>query len=310
MAVTVGNEFHIWTDRKHEGGDHVTQMRYIEVNGDRIAYRDEGDGEVLLLVHGMAGSSETWRGLVPRLAENYRVVAPDLLGHGASDKPRGDYSLGGFAVWLRDFMDALGIARATVIGQSLGGAIAMQFAYQHRQRCERLVLIGSAGLEPELNLALRVLSAPGAELVLPVVAPQPVRDVGNRLRSLLSSAGLRSPGGEELWNSYASLTDGATRDVFLRTLRSVVDYRGQAVAAMNQLHLAAQLPVLLIWGERDWMVPVSHGHAAHDAMPGSRLAVLAEVGHFPHVESPELVTDLVHDFIGTTERRSALITRC
>ena len=110
----------------------MTEMRYLEVNGDRIAYRDEGQGETLLLVHGMAGSSATWRELIPRLARNYRVVAPDLLGHGASDKPRGDYSLGAFAVWLRDFIDELGIARATVIGQSLGGGIAMQFAYQHR----------------------------------------------------------------------------------------------------------------------------------------------------------------------------------
>lgn len=288
----------------------MSEMQYIEVNGDRIAYRDEGAGEVLLLVHGMAGSSQTWRDLIPGLAQNYRVIAPDLLGHGESDKPRADYSLGGFAEWLRTLLDALGIARATVIGQSLGGAIAMQFAYQYRQRCERLVLIGSCGLEPELNLALRVLSAPGAELVLPAVAPQPVRDIGNLFRSLLASAGLRSPEGDELWSTVSSLGDGATRDAFLRTLRSVVDYRGQAVAAMNQLHLSAQLPVLLIWGERDWVVPVSHGHAAHDALPNSRLVVLPDVGHFPHVESPALVLDLVHGFLKSTERRSALITRC
>ena len=288
----------------------MAEMRYLEVNGDRIAYRDEGQGETLVLVHGMAGSSATWRELIPRLAPDYRVVAPDLLGHGASDKPGSDYSLGGFAVWLRDFMDALGIARATVVGQSLGGGIAMQFAYQHRQRCERLVLIGSSGLEPELNWTLRVLSAPGAELVLPVVAPQPVLDVGNRIRSLMASAGVHLPGGTELWNTYSSLADGATRRAFLRTLRSVVDYRGQAVTAMARPHLAAQLPVLLIWGERDRVVPVSHGYAAHEALPGSRLTVLADVGHFPHVESPELLTGVVRDFLAGTERRSTLITRC
>jgi pimeloyl-ACP methyl ester carboxylesterase len=207
-------------------------------------------------------------------------------------------------------MDALGIARATVVGQSLGGGIAMQFAYQHRQRCERLVLIGSSGLEPELNWTLRVLSAPGAELVLPVVAPQPVLDVGNRIRSLMASAGVHLPGGTELWNTYSSLADGATRRAFLRTLRSVVDYRSQAVTAMARPHLAAQLPVLLIWGERDRVVPVSHGYAAHEALPGSRLTVLADVGHFPHVESPELLTGVVRDFLAGTERRSTLITRC
>lgn len=286
------------------------ELKYLEVNGDRIAYVDEGEGETLLLVHGMAGSSATWRQLIPRLARDYRVIAPDLLGHGASDKPRGDYSLGGYAVWLRDFMDALTVPRATVIGQSLGGGIAMQLAYQFRRRCERLILIGSTGLEPELTWPLRILSAPGAELVLPVVAPQPVLDVGNRIRNLLSAAGVRPPVSEELWGTYSSLADGATRHAFLRTLRSVPEYRSQAIEAMNRPHISAQLPVLLIWGENDHVVPVSHGHAAHQAMPYSRLVVLADVGHFPHVDSPEVVDGVIRDFLATTERRSALITRC
>ena len=285
----------------------MTEMMYLEVNGDRIAYRDEGTGETLLLVHGMAGSSQTWRELIPQLAEHYRVIAPDLLGHGLSDKPNSDYTLGGYAVWLRDFMDALGVPRATVVGQSLGAGIAMQFAYQHRQRCERLILIGGSGLETELSLPLRLLSAPGAELVLPMVAP--VRDVAKMVGAVLFSAGL-PPAGKELWNTYTSLSDGASRAAFLRAARSVVDYRGQAVHAMSQLHIAAQLPVLLIWGERDWVVPVSHGHAAHRAMPGSRLTVLADAGHFPHVQAPDAVATVLRDFVDTTERRSAKITRC
>ncbi len=287
----------------------MTEMKYLEVNSDRIAYRDEGSGETLLLVHGMAGSSQTWRELIPRVARHYRVIAPDLLGHGLSDKPNSDYSLGGYAVWLRDFMAALGIPRATVIGQSLGAGIAMQFAYQHRQRCERLILIGGSGLETELSLPLRLLSAPGAEVVLPMVAPAPVRDMAKMVGSVLFSAGL-PPAGKELWNTYTSLSDGASRAAFLRAARSVVDYRAQAVTAMNQLHIAAQLPVLLIWGERDWVVPVSHGHAAHQALPGSRLTVLAGAGHFPHVQEPDAVTAVVRDFVATTERRSAKVTRC
>ena len=288
----------------------MAELNYIDVNGDRIAYRDQGDGETLLLVHGVTGNSATWRELLPRLAGDFRVITPDLLGHGESDKPHSDYSLGGLASWLRDFMDAMQISRATVVGQSLGGAIAMQFAYQHRSRCERLVLIDSGGLEPELSWPLRMLSAPGAELLLPVVAPQPVLDVGNRIRSLINAAGVHSPAGAEFWNTYSSMADGATRSASLRTLRSVVDYRGQAVGAMNRPHLAAQLPIQLIWGERDWVVPVSHGHAAHAAMPGSRLTVLAGAGHFPHVESPDVVDGIIRDFVATTERRSALITRC
>ncbi|MET0700945.1 MAG: alpha/beta fold hydrolase [Mycobacterium sp.] len=288
----------------------MDDMRYLELHGERVAYQDAGDGEVLLLIHGMAGSSATWRGVIPQLAKNFRVIAPDLLGHGESDKPRGDYSLGAFAVFLRDLLDELGIARATIIGQSLGGGIAMQFAYQHRDRCERVVLIGSGGLGPDLSWTLRLLSAPGAELVLPVLAPQPVLNAGNKIKSMLSSAGLQSPRGAEMWSAYSSLADRDTRNAFLRTLRSVVDYRGQAVSALSKLHLTAQMPVLFLWGDKDKIIPVSHGFDAHAALPGSRLEILPGLGHFPHVEDPTAVVDILEDFIATTERRSALITRC
>ncbi|CAN5688940.1 alpha/beta fold hydrolase [soil metagenome] len=288
----------------------MDDMRYLELHGERVAYQDAGDGEALLLIHGMAGSSATWRGVIPQLSKNFRVIAPDLLGHGESDKPRGDYSLGAFAVFLRDLLDELGISRATIIGQSLGGGIAMQFAYQHRDRCERVVLIGSGGLGPDLSWTLRLLSAPGAELILPVLAPRPVLDAGNKIKSMLSSAGLQSPRGAELWSAYTSLSDRDTRNAFLRTLRSVVDYRGQAVSALNKLHLTAQMPVMFLWGDKDKIIPVSHGYAAHEALPGSRLEILPGLGHFPHVEDPTAVVDILEDFIATTERRSALITRC
>jgi pimeloyl-ACP methyl ester carboxylesterase len=278
----------------------VAEMSYLELHGERIAYRDEGAGEALLLVHGMAGSSATWRAVIPELAKKYRVIAPDLLGHGESAKPRGDYSLGAFAAWLRDLLDELGIHRATVIGQSLGGGVAMQFTYQHRDYCKRLVLIGSGGLGPDLNWVLRILSAPGAELVLPVVAPQPVLNLGNKLGSWLTSAGIRSPRAGEMWSAYCSLSDRPTRQAFLRTLRSVVDYRGQAVSALGKIHVSHGLPTLLIWGEQDRIIPVAHGYAAHDAVPGSRLEVLAGVGHFPHVEAPTAVVGILDDFIATT----------
>ncbi|MDT5366408.1 MAG: hypothetical protein QOC62_839 [Mycobacterium sp.] len=164
----------------------MSEMKYLDLHGERVAYREAGSGEALLLIHGMAGSSATWRAVLPQLSKKYRVVAPDLLGHGESAKPRGDYSLGAFAVWLRDLLDELGIARATVVGQSLGGGVAMQFTYQHRDYCERLVLISSGGLGPDLSWILRILSAPAVELVLPVVAPRPVLSVGNKLGSWLN----------------------------------------------------------------------------------------------------------------------------
>jgi pimeloyl-ACP methyl ester carboxylesterase len=279
----------------------MTEMKYLELHGDRVAYQDVGTGShALLLIHGMAGSSETWRGVIPQLSRKYRVVAPDLLGHGKSDKPRGDYSLGAFAVWLRDLLDELGISRATVVGQSLGGGVAMQFVYQHPDYCQRLVLISSGGLGPDVGWTLRLLSAPGAELILPAIAPPPVLTVGNKLRGWFSAAGLQSPRGAEIWSAYSSLSDAKTRQAFLRTLRSVVDPRGQAVSALNRLHLTSELPTMVIWGDHDRIIPVGHGYALHEARPGSRLEVLEGVGHFPHVERPGEVVDLLDDFINTT----------
>jgi pimeloyl-ACP methyl ester carboxylesterase len=158
----------------------MAEMKYTELHGDRVAYQDVGTGpEALLLIHGMAGSSETWRAVIPQLSRRYRVVAPDLLGHGQSAKPRGDYSLGAFAVWLRDLLDELGVTRATIVGQSLGGGVAMQFVYQHPDYCQRLILISSGGLGPDVGWTLRLLSAPGAELIMPVIAPRPVLTAGN-----------------------------------------------------------------------------------------------------------------------------------
>ena len=276
------------------------ELKYLELHGDRIAYRDAGSGETLLLIHGMAGSSDTWRAVIPQLAKKYRVVAPDLLGHGQSDKPRGDYSLGAFAVWLRDLLDELGVTRATIVGQSLGGGVAMQFVYQHPDYCQRLVLISSGGLGPDVGWTLRLLSAPGAELILPVIAPSPVLTVGNKLRSWFTSAGIQSPRSAEIWSAYSSLADSQTRQAFLRTLRSVVDYRGQAVSALNRLHLTSELPAMTIWGDKDQIIPVAHAYAAHAARPGSRLEVLAGVGHFPQVERPTEVVGLIDDFITTT----------
>ena len=278
----------------------MAELQYLDLHGDRVGYLDAGEGHAVLLVHGMAGSSRTWRAVLPQLSRGHRVIAPDLLGHGRSAKPRGDYSLGAFAVWLRDLLDELGIYRVTLVGHSLGGGVAMQFVHQHPDYCERLVLIGSGGLGPELGWTLRLMSAPGAEVVLPLIAPQRAVTVGNRVQTYLASLGLRSAAADETWSAYSSLADDKTRDAFLRTLRAVADYRGQAVSAFNRVHFASGLPVLLIWGEQDRIIPASHAHAAHDASPGSQLVTLPGVGHYPHLEAPFEVTASIEDFVATT----------
>lgn len=270
----------------------AASLKTVTLHGDRVAYRDEGAGEVLLLVHGMGGSSNTWSGVIPLLAKKYRVIAPDLLGHGESDKPRGDYSVGAFAVLLRDLLDALDVSRVTVVGHSLGGGIAMQFAHQHRQYCERLVLISSGGFGGDVGRVLRLLSLPGSELVLPVIASRPAVAAGNALRALMGSS--------DRFKARPSLSNRDNRQAFLRTLRSVVDFRGQAVCALNRLGFHGVLPALIISGDEDRVIPVEHARAAHRMLPDSRLHIMSGVHHHPPTERPETVAHLIDDFVAST----------
>jgi pimeloyl-ACP methyl ester carboxylesterase len=277
------------------------EQREITLHGETIAYRAAGEGPVLLLIHGMAGSATTWKHVMPALAAKFTVVAPDLLGHGRSSRQVGDLSLGALASSLRDLLVALGHERATVVGQSLGGGIAMQMAYQFPERCERLVLVSSGGLGPEVNPLLRFLSMPGSAYALQLATASPIQRAVLGATGLLSKIGLEpDPMMVELWRSYSSLADEDTRRAFLRTLRSVIDRRGQAVSARNRLHLAAELPTLIMWGDADPIIPVAHAYEAHEAIPGSRLEIFPGVGHYPHVEDPERFVALLTEFVETT----------
>ncbi|HWW53081.1 MAG TPA: alpha/beta fold hydrolase [Acidimicrobiales bacterium] len=284
--------------------EHPMKLQFVSIHGHDVGYRTAGSGPVVVLIHGMAGSSATWRWVAPALAEHYTVVAPDLLGHGRSAKPRGDYSLGAYACGIRDLLVALGHERATIVGQSLGGGVAMQFAYLFPQRVERLVLVGSGGLGQEVSALLRVLSLPGAEVVLPFVALPLIRDFVPRITRLLGRAGLRpAPVAEEMWRAYASLADPDARLAFVHTLRSVVDVSGQRVSATDRLYLAAEIPTLLVWGDQDPIIPVEHARRAHADMPGSRLEIFEGAGHFPHCEQPERFVRVLTDFLRTTRPR-------
>lgn len=275
----------------------MTELKYLDLYGERLAYVDEGHGDVLLLLHGMAGSSATWRSVIPALSRDFRVVAPDLLGHGGSDKPRSDYSLGAFAVLLRDLLDALGITRATIVGHSLGGGIAMQFSYQHPEYCTGLILVDSGGLGPDVGLTLRLLAAPGAELIMPIIAPKQVLSVGNRLLARLHRFGIEAPRTEQIWASYSSFADAPTRAAFQRTLRSVIDYRGQAVCGLSRLRAKIAVPIMVIWGDQDAVIPIGHAYATKELRPDIRLEVLSGVGHFPPAERPAAVVELIKDFV-------------
>jgi pimeloyl-ACP methyl ester carboxylesterase len=265
----------------------------IELHGHTVAFRMAGDGPPLLLIHGIAGTNAVWESIFDDLAADHAVIAPDLPGHGDSGASAGDYSLGAMAATVRDLLLALGHERATVVGHSLGGGVAMQFSYLFPEYTERLILISSGGLGRSVNPALRLAALPGAELVTAQLG-RAARLAGR----LLPSA--TRPGGRvavELGRSVSALADSQTRDAFHATLRAVVGPDGQRVFAGDRLYLAEHMPTLIIWGERDPIIPVGHGHRAHAAMPGSRFVVLERAGHFPPLEDPRGVTDAVREFI-------------
>jgi pimeloyl-ACP methyl ester carboxylesterase len=272
----------------------------VTLHGHRVSYRAAGRGPLLLLLHGIAGSSATWEDVMPRLAEHHTVIAPDLLGHGESAKPRTDYSLGAYANGLRDLIFALGYERGTILGHSLGGGIAMQFAYQFPERCERLVLVSSGGLGREVHSILRVAALPGAEVVLPWLCSAGRHGVATLMR-MLERVGFRaSPDLEEVWRNFSSLEEPGARQAFLQTVRGLIDLGGQRVSATDRLYLAAELPTLIVWGERDPLIPVHHAYAAHERIPGSRLEIFHGAGHLPYRDDPQRFADVVLDFIRTT----------
>lgn len=276
-------------------------LRVADLHGQPVSYRQLGDGPPLLLLHGITSSSRTWDAVLPGLAERHTVIAPDLLGHGASAKPRADYSLGAFASLVRDLLVTLGHARATVVGHSLGGGVAMQFSYQFPERVERLALVSSGGLGREVHALLRAAALPGADWVLPAVARTGVLGAGAAAGRALARIGLRpSADAQGVADGLASLQDADTCRAFLHTARSILDLRGQRVDASDKLYLAAGVPVLIVWGERDPLIPVAHARAAHALLPHGRLEVFERAGHFPFRDEPARFVALLHDFIATT----------
>jgi pimeloyl-ACP methyl ester carboxylesterase len=280
----------------------VARRHFLSLHGQRIAYIEAGEGPPLLLIHGIAEAAWAWEAIIPALARSHRVIAPDLLGHGRSAKPRGDYSLGNQATLMRDLMISLDIDHASLVGHSLGGGITMQFAYQYPERCERMVLVASGGLGQDVTFVLRSLGLPGADLVAPLVLSATTRDALEGLGRWLGRRGVKSGIGQRaMWRGYSGLTDPATRAAFIATVRAVVDQRGQRVSAIERLYLAETMPTMLLWGEKDRIIPASHAVTAHEEMPGSRLEIVEGAGHFVALEQPERVANLILDFVATTE---------
>ncbi|HEX2298324.1 MAG TPA: alpha/beta hydrolase, partial [Pseudonocardiaceae bacterium] len=277
-------------------------LRFRVVHGYRRAFRVVGSGSPLVLVHGIGDSSATWKPILPELAKRHLVIAPDLLGHGHSDKPRADYSVAAYANGVRDLLGILGVERVTLVGHSLGGGVAMQFAYQFPERTERLVLVGSGGAGPDVTPVLRMMTLPGAAVLLHLLRMPTARlQVGvavQVLRLLGNGLGQDAP---DLLRMVDALPDATSRAAFIRTLRAVVDWRGQVITMLDRCYLTRGMPTLLVWGSRDAIVPVAHAYRAHQAMPGSRLEVFESAGHFPFHTDPARFVAVLEDFLATTE---------
>src|SRR5436190_2356789 len=281
------------------------EARQLELHGHRVIYRIAGSGPPVVLIHGMVNSSRHWESVAVRLADAYTVIAPDLIGHGDSAAPRGDYSLGAHAASIRDLLATIGVERATVVGHSLGGGVAMQFFYQFPQRTERLVLVSSGGLGHEVSPLLRAAALPGAALILRVAArPRLVAALdatGARLRARGRSVGIYV---QAIARALRPLEQPASRRAFLQTLRSVIDVHGQRVSARDRLYLLGDMPTLVVWGKRDRTIPLEHGLAAAREIPRCRFETLPRAAHFPHLEDPEGLAAMLREFLVETEPAS------
>jgi pimeloyl-ACP methyl ester carboxylesterase len=274
----------------------------IELHGHRVIYRIAGDGPPVVLIHGMVNSSRHWERVALQLADRYTVVAPDLIGHGDSAAVRGDYSLGAHACSIRDLLTTIGIDRATVVGHSLGGGIAMQFFYQFPQRVERLALVSSGGLGHDVSPMLRGAALPGAAAGIWLVANRRVRAAVEGAADRMVARGSRKAVYlQAIARAMRPLEESVARRAFLQTLRSVIDVRGQHVSAIDRLYLLGELPTLIVWGERDNTIPMSHGLAAHELIPNSRFVTLPKAAHFPNLEDPDGLAAALLDWLDTTE---------
>lgn len=279
----------------------VIEQQSRVIHGYKRAYRIGGDGPAIMFIHGIGDSSRTWEDVLPMFAENHLVVAPDLLGHGDSDKPRADYSIGGFANGMRDLLSVLDVERVTLVGHSLGGGIAMQLAYQYPQLVERIVLVSNGGSGRGVSTWLRLATLPLAPELLKLLR-LPISRIGvsaslGLLRRIDHDLGVDAL---DLARIIDALPDSHSRQAFARTLRAVVDWHGQVVTMLDRSYLASNVPILMIWGDRDGVIPHRHAAQAQAAIPQATLEVFEGSGHFPFRSDPGRFAMAVEQFIRGT----------
>ncbi len=273
-----------------------------ELHGHQVIYRTAGSGPPLVIVHGMVNSSKHWRDVALRLAKTHTVIVPDLIGHGDTAAVRGDYSIGAHASVIRDLLSALEIESATFLGHSLGGGIAMQFFYQFPHKVERLCLVSSGGLGQEVSPLLRGAALPGATAAVWVASHPAVLGALDALAATLGRLGWRKAVYmKAVTRAIRPLQGAGQREAFLQSLRSVIDRHGQHVSALDRLYLLGPVPTLVVWGERDRTIPIEHGRNAHELIPHSQFRTLPRAAHFPNLEDPAGLADVVGRWLAETK---------
>ena len=277
-------------------------LQHVVIHGHRRAFVKQGSGPALLLLHGLGCDHSTWQPVIESLSRSFTVIAPDLLGHGESDKPRADYSIGGYANGMRDLLTLLGVDRVTVVGHSLGGGVAMQFAYQFPERTERLVLVAPGGFGPEVTPAIRVITTPGFHQVMGILALPGLLQVTTRsLRVLAATRIPQLRDLAEVADIYESFADPRARAAIRHVVRAVVDWKGQVITMADRAYLTEAMPICVVWGADDQVIPVEHAANAGALAPGARVAVIPNAGHFPHKDHPQRFVRIVRDFVRTTQ---------
>ncbi len=277
------------------------ELQFVTIHGHRRAFIKKGSGPALLLLHGLGCDHTTWAPVIDTLARRHTVIAPDLLGHGQSDKPRADYSVGGYANAMRDLLAVLDVESATIVGHSFGGGVALQFAYQFPELTERLVLVASGGFGPEVTPLIRLVTTPGFHQVAGLLTLPGPRHLGSIGLRILARSTLRQARDlAEAADVFESFADSRTRAAVGHVARAVVDWRGQVITMTDRAYLTADVPTCVVWGADDSVIPASHASVAAAVSPGARVEVLPNAGHFPHKDHPERFARVITNFLRTT----------
>ena len=271
----------------------MAEHRFVTVNGIRTHYVAAGEGEPLLLLHGLGASLMAWALNIEPLSREFSVYAIDIPGHGDSEKPDMDYLLPTAVDFVREFMNVLGIERASLAGSSMGGLIALKTAVDYPELVDRLALVDAAGLGREVAWFLRAISLPMVGELIENPSPRNTKVLLKRIfynPALLQESLIR-----EIYRTRA--LPGSKRAV-LRIIRGSIGLRGlHSKWIMTDELERLNSPVLLVWGAQDRILPVSHAINAAQRAPQVSLSIFDECGHWPQMEKGQEFNRLVLDFL-------------